>query len=217
MIRRSQTQVTGIAMKTKLPTILYSFMCLWVATCTAAFPPDKENRSECIAALTNCREGATDDQINSAYKYFDTGGYKTVLLLSECMDITDMASAKHFQGAYVDINPKTGDITPRLPTLGDVAFSVIVQRIEGVRPDHFRDSYVLTRENIGKWIRDRKGASIHQLQVQAAEEALKITELNHKKKPSAHSENLVWFLKKNLAMIASGQEPQHSRMLDSSK
>ncbi len=155
---------------------------------------------ECIQRL---KAGTPHEQIVQALDTLNAAGTDAFpSLIAHFSDTTHTEDA-FFAREIVDIAPD-GTIRPHIPTVGEACFGVFQGQIEGNWPKGYRQYYVLTPENAQQWLDAHPRMTLAQLRVAAAEESLRLAEIDAAKDP----QGCAWitgFLREHLRKAREGK------------
>lgn len=114
------------------------------------------------------------------------------------LDDTTPAERTTFQRAEVR-RGRDGKVEIAVPTIGDACFNLLQGQIEGEWPKGYRGYYVLSPKTARDWLAHRRGLTLQQLRIEAAQESLKRAEADSSKPGASdfHKQTLE-FLRKNL-------------------
>jgi hypothetical protein len=165
--------------------------------CLLAFssirPQTSQTDGSYEAAIASLAENSDAQLVSKAIATLKSAGTKAFpALLAHLNDATTASEA--FQHEVQDIN---GNV-PR-PTIGEACFDLIQHQVEGNWPKALRQHYALSPSNVVSWLGARKGKSLNQLRIEAAQTSL--TRARQRRGTSAYSRDAVRFLEKHLREV----------------
>jgi hypothetical protein len=163
--------------KIKLLLIIYN-----IALITSAYSEVTESAIK--KALDSLVEGTPKVQIEKALNIIKAANLQAFPYLIKHLGDSRRASYRDFARDRVDVDSITGRMKAHHPTIGDVAFDLIQGAIEGNRQKGYTNLYALTPQNVHDWLAKRKGYTLQQLRVAAAQESLEKANARYHANPS---------------------------------
>ena len=151
--------------------LLLSSLAALVAGCSTA-PNDGDRYEQLVRQFAADMPPDTAQAAMAALRQAGTAAFPA--LLAHLNDATPAAPGV-FQRAELR-RESGGTYTAVAPTIGDACFDVLQGQIEGVWPKAYRDYYVVSKQSVHQWLARRPGATLQQLRIDAAQEALRRAE-----------------------------------------
>jgi hypothetical protein len=135
--------------------------------------------------------GTPREQIEIAQRALESAGTAAYpMLIGHLKDSTPAADCLRVQDVLWDLGH---------PSIGHVCFGIIQGQIEGHWPKGYRQYYVLTPENIKRWLDAHQGLSLRELRIVAAQESLRRAESEMRQRTAAdYQKGVLEFLRDNL-------------------
>jgi hypothetical protein len=129
------------------------------------------------SALASLKVGASDKDVAASLKVIrDLKGDGLSGLLANLKN-SEEASPRHFRDPRMMIDPETGELKPAPPPrIGDVAFMLLREQLEGSLPLAYRDYLILSPENVEQWLRPRLSKELKDLRLELARASLRKAE-----------------------------------------
>lgn len=180
----------------------YSILALF-ACVIVAMSAEKRKEDLIMEAFLGLVSQSSEDVIEKNLFIIRSSGVTSLCVLVDQLDNKKIAHPT-FEGMNsVVVDPKTGLPTGDMMqlTLGQVAFNLIQEMVEGSIPWMYRNYSILNHENVKEWILSRKSKSLNDLQVEAAKLAYENALLIEQKDQSEFSKGLVNFFKLRLERV----------------
>lgn len=158
-------------------------------------------------ALLQLKEGSTDSDVRHSLGFLRAAKEKAFPSLLRHLNDGDLASTRHFPRDEVVQDPRTGSWSPYHPSIGEIAFAIIHESIEGNWPKGYRSLYVITLENVRQWLENHAGLSLREMQIAAAKEALAKAEAENGATADDHSSSGLDFIQKHTKRVLEGADP----------
>jgi hypothetical protein len=183
-----------------------AFLCF--SACTSTFAAEEGVDVVALkAAFAKLKRNSDYDLINSSLDKIRNGGMMSVKVLVNHLNDDAEASDYFVDGRHYN---NKGDAVERskwrYPKMGEVAFDLVQEIVEGRAPLEYRRYFVLTPENAKRWVDKHDQKSLLEVQIEATIQSLKSVESDRDGSEQKLLDEISKFFEKRLVDLRAKME-----------